>query len=240
LDLRFSGSRLAFACYHPRVGQVTAYRLGTIGYADALALQQRLAAERVEQRIPDTLLLLEHTPVITLGRGGKRDHVLASEGVLKAQGVELFETGRGGDVTYHGPGQLVGYPILDLSSRRDVRRYVHDLEQVMIDVAARFGVSAARIAGLNGAWVGDRKLGAVGVRIQRWITLHGFALNVSTDLSAFDLIVPCGIKDKQVTSLGRELGAPPAMDAVEAAALAAFASVFDARVELRAGAPAEP
>jgi lipoyl(octanoyl) transferase len=222
----------------PAPTQVTAYRLGRIGYADALALQQKLVAARAEQRIGDVLLLLEHTPVITLGRGAKKENVLASEGLLRAQGVELFETGRGGDVTYHGPGQLVGYPILDLNGRRDVRRYVRSLEQVMIDLAARFGVTAGRIEGLNGAWVQDRKLGAVGVRIQRWITLHGFALNVSTDLTAFDLIVPCGIKDKRVTSLAKELGdAAPTMEAVESAALEVFAGVFDARVELRDGLP---
>jgi len=218
--------------------QVSAYRLGRIGYAEAFALQQQLVAARAEQRIGDTLLLLEHTPVITLGRGAKKENVLASEGLLRAQGVELHETGRGGDVTYHGPGQLVGYPILDLNGRRDVRRYVRGLEQVMIELAGRFGVTAGRIEGLNGAWVEDRKLGAVGVRIQRWITLHGFALNVSTDLTAFDLIVPCGIKDKRVTSLAKELGeAAPTMEVVESAALEVFAAVFDARVELRDGLP---
>jgi lipoyl(octanoyl) transferase len=216
---------------------LAAYRLGRVDYARALDLQQRLVTARAEQRVPDTLLLLEHPPVITLGRGGKREHVLASAGVLAGQGVELHDTGRGGDVTYHGPGQLVGYPILDLGARRDVRRYVRELEQVMIDVAASFGLAATRIAGLNGAWIGDRKLGAVGVRIQRWITLHGFALNVSTDLSAFDLIVPCGIQDKQVTSLARELGRDVGMPAVESATLAAFATVFGARVTLEPGWP---
>ena len=219
--------------------KVTAYRLGRIGYADALALQQQLVAARAEQRIGDTLLLLEHTPVITLGRGANKANVLASEAFLRSQGVELHETGRGGDVTYHGPGQLVGYPILDLNARRDVRRYVRALEQVMIDVAARFGVKAGRIDGLNGTWVDDRKLGAVGVRIQRWITLHGFALNVSTDLTAFDLIVPCGITDKRVTSLGKELGTPPAMQEVESAAVEVFASVFEASVEIREGRPSD-
>jgi lipoyl(octanoyl) transferase len=217
--------------------QVTAYRLGRIGYAEALALQLKLVTARAEQRIGDTLLLLEHTPVITLGRGAKKENVLASADLLRSQGVELHETGRGGDVTYHGPGQLVGYPILDLGARKDVRRYVRSLEQVMIDLAARFGVKAGRIAGLNGTWVDDRKLGAVGVRIQRWITLHGFALNVSTDLTAFDLIVPCGITDKRVTSLGKELGEAPAMERVQSAAVEAFASVFDERVEIRDGWP---
>ena len=211
--------------------KLAARRLGRIGYAAALALQERLVGERQRQEIPDTLLLLEHDPVITLGRGAKHEHVLATRPMLQAQGVELFETGRGGDVTYHGPGQLVCYPILDLNpDRRDVRRYVRNLEEVMIRIAGAYGVEANRIDGLNGAWVQNRKIGAVGVRIQRWITLHGFALNVSTALSAFDLIVPCGIKDKQVTSLERELGTPPTMADVMTAATSVFAEVFEAEL----------
>jgi lipoyl(octanoyl) transferase len=210
-----------------------------MGYADALALQERLHAARWQQRIADTLLLLEHDPVITLGRGGKRENVLQSEAALAAQGVELFETGRGGDVTYHGPGQLVGYPIIDLNpDRRDVRRYVAGLEEVMIRIAAGYGLRAQRVAGLNGAWVDDRKIGAVGVRISRWVTMHGFAFNAGTRLSAFDLIVPCGIPDKRVTSLEHELGRTVPMAEVEDAAIAAFAAVFGALPELRAGAPA--
>ncbi len=214
------------------------YRLGRIGYAAALALQQRLLEARIEGRIADTLLLLEHEPVITLGRGAKPEHVLASGQLLAARGVELYETGRGGDVTYHGPGQLVGYPIVDLSpDRRDVRKYVMGLEEVMIRTAGAFGLRAGRIAGLNGAWIEQRKLGAVGVRIRRWVTMHGFALNVSTALSAFELIVPCGISDKQVTSLERELGKAPAMAEVERAVLSAFAEVFGAVARERAGLP---
>jgi lipoyl(octanoyl) transferase len=215
------------------------HRLGLIGYADALALQERLLEARCEQRIPDTLLLLEHRPVITLGRGAKQENVLQSREVLAMQGVELFETGRGGDVTYHGPGQLVGYPIIDLSpDRRDVRRYVNGLEEVMIGIAAGYGISAGRIAGLNGTWIGERKLGAVGVRIRRWVTMHGFAINVTTDLSAFDLIVPCGIKDKRVTSLASELGRGVAMSEVESAAVREFARVYGCTVELHDGPPA--
>jgi lipoyl(octanoyl) transferase len=215
------------------------HRLGLIGYADALALQERLLEARFEQRIPDTLLLLEHRPVITLGRGAKQENVLQSREVLAMQGVELFETGRGGDVTYHGPGQLVGYPIIDLSpDRRDVRRYVNGLEEVMIGIAAGYGISAGRIAGLNGTWIGERKLGAVGVRIRRWVTMHGFAINVTTDLSAFDLIVPCGIKDKRVTSLASELGREVAMSEVESAAVREFARVYGCTVELHDGPPA--
>jgi lipoyl(octanoyl) transferase len=204
-------------------------KLGRIGYAQALGLQESLLEARARGEIEDSLLLLEHDPVITLGRGAKPQHVLASRERLAAQGVELFETGRGGDVTYHGPGQLVGYPIIDLSpDRRDVRKYVAGLEEVMIRVAAAFGLTATRIAGLNGAWIEDRKLGAVGVRIRRWVTMHGFALNVSTALDAFELIVPCGIADKRVTSLERELGQAPAMADVELAAVRAFSDVFDA------------
>jgi lipoyl(octanoyl) transferase len=214
------------------------HRLGRIGYAEALALQEALLEARCAQSIPDTLLLLEHDPVITLGRGAKQEHVLASRELLAQQGVALFPTGRGGDVTYHGPGQLVGYPIIDLNpDRRDVRKYVAGLEEVMIRIAAEYGLSGSRIAGLNGAWIGDRKLGAVGVRIRRWVTMHGFAINVSTSLSAFDLIVPCGIKGKGVTSLAQELGHAPAFRAVEDAATRAFAQVFDAAPELREGPP---
>jgi len=213
--------------------RLAVHLLGRIGYAEALALQEQLLEARCEQRIPDTLLLLEHDPVITLGRGAKHEHVLASREALAAQGVALYESGRGGDVTYHGPGQLVGYPIVDLNpDRRDVRRYVAGLEEVMIRIAAEHGLHAERVAGLNGAWIGDRKLGAVGVRIRRWVTMHGFALNVSTQLSAFDLIVPCGIADRSVTSLERELGRSVAMADVQHAAIAAFAAVFAADPEL--------
>jgi lipoyl(octanoyl) transferase len=214
------------------------HRLGRIGYADALALQEALLEARSAQRIPDTLLLLEHEPVITLGRGAKQQNVLASRELLAQQGVALFETGRGGDVTYHGPGQLVGYPILDLNpDRRDVRRYVGNLEEVMIRIAGEYGLHGSRIAGLNGAWIGDRKLGAVGVRIRRWVTMHGFALNVTTQLNAFDLIVPCGIIGKAVTSLAAELSREPEMRDVEDAAVRAFAAVFEASAEEREALP---
>lgn len=217
---------------------LSVYKLGRIEYGAAFALQERLVTARQQQQIGDTLLLLEHDPVITLGRGAKEQNVLASRDLLAAQGVALHQTGRGGDVTYHGPGQLVGYPILDLNpDRRDVRKYVNNLEQVMIDIAAHYGLHAGRIGGLNGTWIEDRKLGAVGVRIQRWITLHGFALNVSTNLSAFDLIVPCGIKDKRVTSLQQELGEAPPMEEVMDVAVQVFARVFIAQAEVKAGPP---
>jgi lipoyl(octanoyl) transferase len=200
-----------------------------VPYEEALELQRRLVEERKAGSIPDQLLLLQHPPVITLGAKVRSDrsHVLATEAMLDEAGVALFEAGRGGDVTYHGPGQLVGYPILDLRPDRcDVHRYVRDLEEMMIAMAAAFGVRAERIAGLTGAWVGANKLAAIGVRISRWITSHGFAFNVSTDLAHFGLIVPCGIADRGVTSLGELLGTPPPLEAVESAAVASFAAVF--------------
>ena len=182
-------------------------KLGRLRYADGLDLQAKLVEERKASRIPDTLLLLEHDPVFTLGRNARRENVLWPEEALRERGFDVFEAGRGGDVTYHGPGQVVGYPIFDLSpDRRDVHRYVRDLEEVMVRVCADYGVTASRVAGLTGTWVGDEKIGAIGVRISHWVTSHGFALNVATDLSPFDLIVPCGIKGRGVTSLERLLG----------------------------------
>jgi lipoyl(octanoyl) transferase len=216
-------------------------RLGTVRYAEALALQQRLVEERKAGRIPDQLLLLEHPPVITLGVRSRddRSHVLATPEALARDGVDLVETGRGGDVTFHGPGQLVGYPILDLRpDRLDVHRYVRDLEEVMIRAAGAFGVHAVRQPGFTGAWVEtaapagpprSEKLAAIGVRIARWVTSHGFAFNVSIDLEQFDLIVPCGITDKGVTSLKALLGRSVPMAEIEDAAVAALATVFGGR-----------
>jgi lipoyl(octanoyl) transferase len=205
-------------------------RLGRVPYADALALQRSLVEERRAGRIPDTLLFVEHPPVLTLGvRGdGGRSHILATDEALAARGIEVHETGRGGDITYHGPGQLVGYPIIDLNpDRRDVHRYVRDLETVLIRTAADYGVAAGRIEGLTGVWVGNEKLAAIGVRIARWITSHGFALNVSTDLDHFKLIVPCGISDRGVTSLERLLGRRIDMAEVEIRVSEHFSKVFD-------------
>ncbi len=204
-------------------------RLGRVDYADGLALQKTLVDERTRGEIPDQLLLLEHPDVITLGVKTRNDrsHVLESPESLASKGVGLFETGRGGDVTYHGPGQLVGYPILDLQPDRcDVHRYVRDLEEVLIRAVAGFGIDAGRVAGLTGIWVGQEKLAAIGVRISRWVTSHGFALNVNTDLSRFGLIVPCGITDRGVTSMERLLGHPIPMAEVEDAVIEAFRSVF--------------
>jgi lipoyl(octanoyl) transferase len=203
-----------------------------VGYSDALVLQQALVEDRKAGRIPDQLLLLEHPPVITLGVKNRHDrsHIVASDATLEKQGVSVFETGRGGDVTYHGPGQLVGYPIISLKPERcDVHRYVRDLEEVQIRTAAAFGVTAGRIPGLTGAWVENDKLAAIGVRISRWVTSHGFAFNVNTNLSHFSLIVPCGIHDRGVTSLERLLGHPVQLDRVEVAAIEAFREVFGDR-----------
>ena len=204
-------------------------RLGVVSYAEGLELQKELVEQRKRGEIPDQLLLLEHPPVITLGVKSRNDrsHVIASDDALEAEGVEVFETGRGGDVTYHGPGQLVGYPIIDLKPDRcDVHRYVRDLEEVMILTAAAFGVTAGRIPGLTGAWVGTEKLAAIGVRIARWVTSHGFAFNVNTPLRHFGFIVPCGITDKGVTSLEKILGRTVPMAEVERAVEIAFSDVF--------------
>jgi lipoyl(octanoyl) transferase len=199
--------------------------LGLIGYAEAYALQKRIVAARKAEAIGDVLLLCEHTPVITQGRNGKREHLLVSEDVLRQRNVEFYETSRGGDVTYHGPGQLVGYPILQLGAiRKDVVWYVRMLEEVMIRTSAEYGVSAHREEGKTGIWVKDEdktftqsaqssqreesaaeKLGAIGVHISRWVTSHGFAYNVATDLRNFDLIVPCGIAGRKATSLEKLL-----------------------------------
>ena len=204
-------------------------RLGVVAYAEALTLQKQLVEDRREGRIGDVLLLVEHPHVLTLGvRGdGGRSHILASDDLLASRGVEVFETGRGGDITYHGPGQIVGYPIIDLKPDRcDVHRYVRDLEEVLIRVAADYGISADRIQGLTGVWVQGEKVAAIGVRIARWITSHGFALNVTTDLDYFGLIVPCGIGDRGVTSLSRLLGRRVDRAEVEDRLIQRFTDVF--------------
>lgn len=216
-------------------------RLGTVPYAEALDLQRALVEDRRAGRIPDVLLLLEHRPVITLGvrPAASRANIVATAERLTDLGVEVHETGRGGDVTYHGPGQIVGYPILDLKPDRcDVHRYVRDLEEVMIRVCADYRVTAGRIKGLTGAWIGAEKIGAVGVRISRWITSHGFAFNVTTNLDHFQLIVPCGIADRGVTSLAQATGLHVDIGEVEGAFVRRFADVFDrAAVEACSASP---
>ena len=185
--------------------------LGLIGYAEAYALQKRIVAARKADAVEDVLLLCEHPHVITQGRNGRREHLLVGEHVLRQKGVEFYATSRGGDITYHGPGQIVGYPILSLGEiRRDVVWYVRMLEEAMIRATAEFGITGKRVAGKTGLWVEagntEKKLGAIGVHISRWVTSHGFAYNVSTDLRFFDLIVPCGIADRKATSLEKLLG----------------------------------
>jgi lipoyl(octanoyl) transferase len=208
-------------------------RLGVVDYDAGLALQASLVEDRRAGRLGDTLLLLEHPPVITVGVKARRQraNIVASDEQLAAEHVIVRETGRGGDVTYHGPGQLVGYPIFDLNpDRRDVHQYVRDLEEALIRAIASFGISGRRVAGLTGVWVGasgrEDKIAAIGVRISRWITSHGFALNVAPDLDHFKWIVPCGITDRGVTSLDRVTGRANAMSDVENAVERAMREVF--------------
>jgi lipoyl(octanoyl) transferase len=221
--------------------QLEVRRLGRLGYEEALALQRQLVEARRGGHVPDTLLLVEHPHVLTIGvRGGGRKNILATDQRLNALGVAVFEAGRGGDVTYHGPGQIVGYPILNLRpDRQDVHRYVRDLEEVLIRACADFGVDATRLPGLTGVWVnrsrrGLEKVAAIGVRISRWVTSHGFALNVNADLEYFGLIVPCGIADRGVTSLQAVTGRKLDSAIVEDAVVAHFETVFDTRVVLSA------
>ncbi len=213
-------------------------RLGTIDYAEAHRLQKELQRKRVGGEIGDIVLLLEHPPVLTMGRSAKGQHVLATPELLEARGIRVHEVGRGGDVTYHGPGQLVAYPIIDLKpDRKDVRKYVASLEETMIRTCADFGLAAGRVEGLNGAWIGERKVGAVGVRISRWVTMHGLALNVNSDLREFEMIVPCGIQDRGVTSLSTELGRTVHVGNVFGPLAQHFAELYDADIEWHDGLP---
>jgi lipoyl(octanoyl) transferase len=212
-------------CYETR-------KLGLTPYAEALVLQEELVARRKRDEIPDQLLLLEHPHVITLGRAATRANVLADDATRARLGVELFETGRGGDVTYHGPGQLVGYPIVKLPpGHQDIRRYVRNIQEVLIRAARDFGVEAEPRGGdFVGVWVGAEKLAAIGVRISRWVTMHGFAFNVATDLNYFQLIIPCGIRGHGVTSLQKLLGRPVEMGAVVESVTRHFGEVFDREI----------
>ncbi|MFN2383528.1 MAG: lipoyl(octanoyl) transferase LipB [Gemmatimonadota bacterium] len=214
---------------------VTVQHLGEVPYRDARELQRQLVVERAAGRIPDTLLFLTHPPVITLGRRASRAHLLASGTELERRGVEVIETDRGGDITFHGPGQLIGYPIIDLTARgRDLHRYLRDVEGVLIRALAGFGLTGERQPGCTGVWVGGEKVAAIGVRVARWVACHGFALNIETDLSYFDLIVPCGLAGRRVTSLAALLGRAPAMDSVQAAVASAWAEEFAAPLEVAA------
>jgi lipoyl(octanoyl) transferase len=199
--------------------------LGRLSYPEALAIQQDLVEQRKRQLIPDQLLIVEHPHVITQGRNGHAENLLASEEILARAGIALHETDRGGDITYHGPGQIVGYPIFDLREwKRDVVAYVRLVEQVIIDSLVEFGIGARRLEGCTGVWVNGKKVAAIGIHISRWVTSHGFALNHTTDLSYFQYIVPCGLT-KPVTSM-RELGSAAGRDEVTAALARNFAKHF--------------
>ena len=195
---------------------LTVDRLGTVAYPPTWELQDEIAEQRRGRRIGDRLLLVEHFPVYTLGRGGNESNLLASPERLREIGAELIRVDRGGDITFHGPGQIVAYPIVELKDALDLRRYVRSLEAAVIDTAKAFGVASAALSGLPGIWVdGERKLAAIGVRVKRGVTTHGLALNVNTDLRWFDEMIPCGIHGKGVTSLAREIGRPVPMHEVE-------------------------
>ena len=197
-------------------GVLTVERLGTVAYRPTWELQDELADQRRSRRIGDRVLLLEHFPVFTIGRGGDQANMLATPERLRALGAELIRIDRGGDVTFHGPGQIVAYPIVELRDPLDLRRYVRTLEAAVIDAAAALGVVGGHLEGHPGIWVdSERKLAAIGVRVKRGVTTHGLALNVNTDLRWFDEMIPCGLPDKEVTSLARELGRPIPMEEVE-------------------------
>ena len=202
--------------------------LGTISYPECLSLQGKLAKLRLAGEIEDTLLLLEHTPVITLGAAGGEDNLLAEPERLRHAGVEVFHTDRGGNITYHGPGQLVAYPIFDLRTHgRDVHLFLRNLEQIVVDCLADFGVAGETEEGYTGVWVGGEKICSIGIAVRRWISYHGFALNISPNFDHWSLIHPCGLVDRRVTSLARAIGECPDMDAVKRCVVAKFAEVFE-------------
>ncbi len=207
--------------------------LGLIEYGDALRRQRKLFRERLDGQIPDTLLLLEHPPTITIGKSGRLENILVPRAQLAAKGISLVFIDRGGDVTYHGPGQLVGYPVIDLRERgKDAHRYLHDLEEVLIRTLNDFSIGSARDDNHAGVWVKGEEIAAIGLSLRKWITMHGFALNVNTDLSPFSLINPCGFTDRKATSMSRLLGAEIPLEAVMKRLLTNFAEVFNARLEL--------
>src|SRR5207247_4081035 len=191
-----------------------------------MSQKERLGEMRQKEPLDDELLLLEHPPVITLGRGGDAANLLAASETLRREGVRFFETTRGGDITYHGPGQLVGYPIVHLGEgRRDIRRYVTAIEEVLIQSVAEYGIEAERVEGRRGIWVGNKKIAAIGVRIARWVTSHGFALNVNTNLNHFRLITPCGLQGRGVTSIAHEVGRESPVAGVRSIGVATVAEV---------------
>ncbi len=222
-------------------GLLTVERLGTVAYTPTWELQDELADQRRARRIGDRLLLVEHFPVYTIGRGGDQANLLASPERLRQIGAEFHRIDRGGDITFHGPGQLVAYPIVELRDPLDLRRYVRSLEAAIIATASAFGVEAHREEGLTGVWVeGQRKLAAIGVRVRRGVTTHGLALNVNTDLRWFAEMIPCGIADKEVTTLARELGHAVEMEAVEDRLADALATSFGLVLSLDRSGPVGP
>ena len=210
----------------------TVYQLGLIGYSEAYYLQRELLHQRVNNEITDTLLLLEHPPTITIGKSGKLENVLTSQAQLAKEGVSLFFVDRGGDVTYHGPGQLVAYPIIDLRKQgRDAHKYVRDLEEVIIRTLNDFGINGCRDKKHAGVWVRNKEIAAIGLRIIRWVTMHGFALNVNANLEQFSLINPCGFSDRKATSISSLLSQDISLEAVTERLLAHFSQIFDSRME---------
>jgi lipoate-protein ligase B len=208
--------------------RVEVRRLGMVEYGAAYQLQKKLQQQRVEGEIGDTLLLLEHPPTVTVGKAGSIDNILVPRETLSKLGISLYFVDRGGDVTYHGPGQLVGYPILDLSSRGgDLKRYVRDLEEVLIRTLGDFSIKAGRDPRHVGVWIDQKKIASIGLSIREWVTMHGFALNVSTDLEGFSLIHPCGFKDRKTASLQELLSFCPSLEQVTECLLQHFYEIFD-------------
>jgi len=212
------------------------YRFGSVGYREAYHFQTKLLRSRLDGETADALVLLEHPPTITIGKSGKLENVLASHEHLVKEGVSLFFADRGGDVTYHGPGQLVGYPIIDLRQReRDVHKYVHDLEEVIIRTLGSFSISAGRDKSHAGVWVKNEEVAAIGIRVQKWITMHGFALNVKPDLNHFSFINPCGFRNRQATSISKLLSEDVPMEAVIQRLIFYFSEVFNTYIYLESG-----
>jgi lipoate-protein ligase B len=206
-------------------------RLGIVDYGQAHDLQKKILQERIDGKCPDHLILLQHNPVITVGRSGDNNNILASKALLESFGISVYEIERGGDVTYHGPGQLTGYPIIDLRNyKKDVHWYLRQLEEVIIRVLAEYDIIGERVEKYTGVWVGGEKIAAIGVAVKRWVTYHGFAFNINPDLSHFKLINPCGITDKEVTSLIKILGYNVSMEEVEDKVVSAFAEVFNVEI----------
>lgn len=207
------------------------HNLGTIRYQEAWDLQKSLVRKIQEDGGEDTLLLLEHPHVFTIGKNGAASNLLIGKQLLDKVGAEVFHVDRGGDITYHGPGQLVGYSIINLAHyKRDLRWYIDRIEEVLIRTIAHYGIACGRVAGLTGVWVGNEKIAAIGARVSKWVTSHGFALNLNTNLEYFKLIVPCGLQDKGVTSISKLIGKPVEMDEVKAVAARHFGEVFHCRI----------